>query len=218
MKVMLLKDVYKLGRAGDVKKVADGYGRNYLLPQGLAVLATPGVLKQSERIREHAAKERVRLNQELGDIADRLNDLELTFAVKAGETGRLYGSVTTAMIAEEIEKATGAKILRRQIDTQPIKMLGVHVVDVRLTIDLVPGVKVVVHREGEPPESAYALAEELIAEVEEVEDFADLKAELEAEEAALEAMAETEELADEHAATEEQETAGGEEQTIADDA
>jgi large subunit ribosomal protein L9 len=182
MKVMLLKDVYKLGRAGDVKKVADGYGRNYLLPQGLAVLATPGVLKQTERIREHATRERTRLNQELGSVADQLNGVELTFAVKAGETGRLYGSVTTSNIAEEIEKVTGVKVERRQVDSQPIKTLGVHTVNVRLTIDIVPEVKVVVHREGEPPESVYELEEVAIVEAEAVGDFVELRAQLEAEE------------------------------------
>jgi large subunit ribosomal protein L9 len=187
MKVMLLKDVFKLGRAGDVKKVADGYGRNYLIPQGLAMLATPGVMKQAERIRENAVQERSRLNQELGAVADRISGLELPFAVKAGDTGRLYGSVTTAMIAEAIEKKSGAQIDRRQIDSQPIKMLGVHRVDIRLTMDLISEVVVIVHREGEPLESAYDLTPEVIEEVEVLEDFVELRAELEAEEAELEA-------------------------------
>ena len=84
MKVLLLKDVYKLGRAGDVKKVADGYGRNFLLPQGLAALASPGMLKQTDRIRGRAEKERNRLNVELGAIAEQLCELTLNFGVKAG--------------------------------------------------------------------------------------------------------------------------------------
>ena len=154
MKVILLKDIYKLGAAGDVKKVADGYGRNYLLPQGLAAMATPGMLKQAERIREKAAEERARLNQELSAVSERLEGLKLVFAVKAGETGKLYGSITTAMIAEGIEGEANSPVKRSQIDTQPLKTIGVHEVPVRLTIDLVPTVTVVVHREGEPPESA----------------------------------------------------------------
>lgn len=186
MKVMLLKDVYNLGRAGDVKKVADGYGRNYLIPQGLAMLATPGVMKQAERIRDRASQERARLNQELSAVAEQISGLELPFAVKAGDTGRLYGSVTTAMIAEAIEKATGLQIARRQVDSQPLKMLGVHSVNIHLTMDLNPEVTVVIHREGEKPESAYALTAEVIVEAEAVEDFAELRAELEAEEAELE--------------------------------
>ena len=71
MRVLLLEDVYKLGRAGDVKKVADGYGRNYLFPKGLAVLATPGALKQSDRIRTSAETQRTKLNEELGGVAER---------------------------------------------------------------------------------------------------------------------------------------------------
>jgi large subunit ribosomal protein L9 len=197
MKVMLLKDVFTLGRAGDVKKVADGYGRNYLIPQGLAVLATPGVMKQAERIRDGAVQERERLNQELGAVAERISGLELPFAVKAGDTGRLYGSITTVMIAEAIERETGAQIDRRQVDSQPLKMLGVHTVNIRLTMDLNPEVRVVVHREGETPESAYALTPEVVVEAEAVEDFAELRAELEAEESELEAQELAEAVEDE---------------------
>lgn len=187
MRVMLLKDVYKLGRAGDVKKVADGYGRNYLMPQGLAVLATPGALKQAERIRASATEERARLNQELSSVAERLSGLSLHFPAKAGETGKLYGSITSAMIAEAIEKQTQATIDRRQIDTQPIKTLGVHTVRIRLTIDLVPEVTVLVYREGESPESAY----EKIVEPEE-DAFAELIEELDADEMDEESSAELE--------------------------
>ena len=211
MKVMLLKDVHRLGRAGEVKKVADGYGRNYLIPQGLAVLATPGVLKQADRIRENASRERARLNQEFSAVAEQLTGLELTFAVKAGETGRLYGSVSTSMIAEAIEMATGVKIEHRQVDSRPIKMLGVYSVTVRLTLDLVPEVKVIVHREGEPPETAYALEEEAIVEAEVVGDFADLRAKLEVEEAELEAQAkQAEATVDEQMDEESQEATAGE--------
>jgi large subunit ribosomal protein L9 len=181
MKVLLLKDVYKLGRAGDVKKVADGYGRNYLLPQGLAALATPGMLKQSERIRGQAEKERNRLNIEMGAIAEQLGGLTLNFGVKAGETGKLYGSITSAMIVEGIEQETGAVIDRRQVEAQPIKILGVHIVKIRLTIDLIPEITVVVYREGESPESAYEIEETIDVEVEGAGQFVDLQAELEAE-------------------------------------
>ncbi len=184
MKVLLLKDIHKLGRAGDLKKVADGYGRNYLLPQGLAALATPSMLKQTDRIRESATVERDRLNTELGDVAGNLSDLKLYFPVKAGETGKLYGSITTAMIAESIEMETEAVIDRYQIDTQPIKMLGVHEVPVRLTIDLIPEVTIVVHHEGEPPESAYEFEDLQSPEAEAAGTFADLQVELEAEDAA----------------------------------
>jgi large subunit ribosomal protein L9 len=186
MRVLLLKDVYKLGRAGDVKKVADGYGRNYLLPHGLAVLATPGALKQVERIRRTATEQRIRQNQELGAIAERLNGLQLIFPVKAGETGKLYGSITPGMLAESIEQATGAKVDRRQIDCQPIKALGVHRAGVRLTIDLIPTVTIVVHREGEAPETAFAETVAVKTLEREADAFAELQADLEAAEKAEE--------------------------------
>ena len=152
MKVLLLKDVYKLGRAGDVKKVADGYGRNYLLPQGLAVLATPGALKQTEKIRSSAAVTRNQLNQELSGVSEQLENMVLTFAAKAGETGKLYGSITPQMVASSIQEKIGYEADRRQLDMQPIRVLGEHKVRVRLTIDLIPTILVIVHREGEAVE------------------------------------------------------------------
>lgn len=153
MKVLLVQDVYKLGRAGDVKKVADGYGRNFLIPQGLAVLATPGALKQVEFIRTKADANRAILNKEMQSVADAIKDLTLTFPVKAGETGKLYGSITPAMISDAIKEATEIEINRRQIDAQPIRNLGVHKISIRLTIDLVPEITAIVHPEGEAPES-----------------------------------------------------------------
>ena len=184
MKVLLIKDVYKLGRAGDVKRVADGYGRNYLLPQGLAVLATPGAMKQVESIRSQAAASRAALNEELGGVAEIISRVSLTFAAKAGETGKLYGSITSQMIADAIHEKTGVEINRRQLDSEPIRNLGSYKVHVRLTVDLVPEVTVVVHREGEAP----SLGEE------EAEQEAEEKAE--SEEVAMEAEAEVVEVAE----------------------
>lgn len=149
MKVLLLKDVYKLGRAGDVKRVADGYGRNYLLPHGMAVLATPGALKQAERIRSHANVQRDAVNKEMSGVAAKLEGTVLTFPARASETGKLYGSITTQMIGEALAKKTGTEVERRQIDTQPLRNLGEHTVLVRLTVDLIPSIRVIVHREGE---------------------------------------------------------------------
>jgi large subunit ribosomal protein L9 len=169
MKVLLIKDVYKLGRAGDVKRVADGYGRNFLLPQGLAVLATPGAMKQAENIRAQAAVSRAALNKELGGVAEIISKVSLSFAAKAGETGKLYGSITSQMIAEAIHEKTGVEITRRQLDSEPIRNLGTYKVHVRLTVDLVPEITVVVHREGEAAEAAEeAPAEEEVEAVAEV--------------------------------------------------
>jgi len=156
MKVLLTKDVYKLGRAGDVKRVADGYGRNYLIPQGLALLATPGAMKHAERIRSQAEIQRAKLNSELKDLADQINGLTLTFSAKAGETGKMYGSITTQEIADAITEKSRYEVKRQQLEMQPIRNLGEYTIHVRLTMDLVPEVKVIVYREGEalPTESA----------------------------------------------------------------
>jgi large subunit ribosomal protein L9 len=151
MKVLLLKDVFKLGRAGDIKRVADGYGRNFLLPQGLAVLATPGALKQVERIKTDATIQRNALNEELGEVAGQLNGTRLSFSARASETGKLYGSITTQMIADSLSEKTGVEINKRQVFAQPLKSLGEHNVEIRLTVDLVPEITVVVNREGEEP-------------------------------------------------------------------
>jgi large subunit ribosomal protein L9 len=151
MKVLLLKDVYKLGHAGDVKKVADGFGRNYLIPQGLAMLATPSALRQAENLRQNAAIARSKLNAELSGVAEKITALVLTFPMKAGETGKLYGSITAQQIAAKIKEVSGLEIDRRNVGHQPIRELGEHKVPVRLTTDLIPSVRVIVHREGETP-------------------------------------------------------------------
>jgi len=160
MKVMLLKDVYKLGRAGDIKKVADGYGRNFLIPQGFAVLATAGALKQADKVRKQAEIRRTELNSELKGLADQINGVTVTFSAKAGETGKLYGSITTQDVATAITEQTRFEVKKQQIDMQPIRNLGEFTAHVRLTMDLVPEVKIVVHREGEVFEEA--AAEELV--------------------------------------------------------
>ena len=183
MKVMLLKDVYKLGRAGEIKKVAAGYGRNYLLPQGLAVLATPGAIASSDRIRDEADKRRAVLNEELGGLAGQLGGQTVTFPVRASETGKLYGSVTTRMIATAINEALGVELSHRQVDGQPIRNLGEYNFPIRLTLDLAPEVTVIVYREGEGIESAYEAEEDFeeVEETEEVEAVEEVDAEVEVE-------------------------------------
>ena len=166
MKVLLLKDIYKLGHAGDVKKVAIGYGRNYLIPQGLALLATPGSLKMAEYIRGKGIQERNLLNDEMRTVADNISGTVLVFSTRAGDTGKLYGSITTQNIADKLSEKLGIEIDRRQIEAQPIRNIGEHKAEVRLTVDLVPIIKIIVHREGEaleeeiavPPEAAEELA------------------------------------------------------------
>lgn len=154
MKVLLLDDVYKLGRAGDVKKVAPGYARNYLMPQGLAVLATAGAVKQADRIRKQGEIKRARVNEEMGGVAEQLEGMLFTFAARASETGRLYGSVNTQMLADRVSEEIGVEVEAKQIESQPLREIGKHTVAVRLTVDLIPEIEVIVHREGELPSSA----------------------------------------------------------------
>jgi large subunit ribosomal protein L9 len=174
--VLLIKDVYKLGRAGDVKRVADGYGRNFLIPQGLAILATPSALLQAKHIRAQADTKRAVLNEEMSSLAEILSKLTLTFSAKAGETGKLYGSITPNMITEAIKEKSGLDINRRQIDFEPLRTLGTHKVNVRLTIDLIPSITVIVYREGETAEIPVTPPEEDLESEpasEEVEDKAE---------------------------------------------
>ena len=201
MKVLLLEDVINLGLAGDVVRVADGYGRNYLVPRGLAKVATPGALKQADQIRTQANAKRAVLNEEMSSVAEALSELTLTFPVKAGETGKLYGSITPVMIAEAIKDKTGVDIGRRQLDFEPIRTLGTHQVDIRLTIDLVPQITVIVYREGETPEMMLAELEALA------------EAEALAEEEALEEETAEEETAEEEAEAVEAQVEGDTEAT-----
>jgi len=149
MKVLLIKDVYNLGRAGDVKKVADGYARNFLIPQKMAVMATEGSLKQIEKIQSAAAKQRELLNEEMAGLAEQISNLELLFKAKVGETGKLYGSITQQMIIDAINEQLKVNIDRHQIESQPLREVGEHQVKVRLTFDLIPEVKVIVESEEE---------------------------------------------------------------------
>jgi len=167
MKVMLVKDVYKLGHAGDIKKVADGFGRNFLIPQGFAVLATEGALKHVQKIKSLAEVRRSTQNNELKGLADQIKEVTLTFPAKAGDTGKLYGSITTQDIATALTEQVRFEVKRQQVDIQPIRNLGEFTAHIRLTMDLVPEIKIIVHRDGESPESVTQA--ELPAEVEKAE-------------------------------------------------
>jgi large subunit ribosomal protein L9 len=164
MEVLLLEDVINLGLAGDVVTVADGYGRNYLVPRGLAKLATPGALKQADQIRAAGERKRSRELASAENLARRIEGLTLSFTARAGETGKLYGSVTTADLAEAVERELGEELDRRKIISDPLRQLGEHTVEVRLMTDVSANLKVVVE-----PEEAEELEvpEELRAPIEE---------------------------------------------------
>lgn len=195
MRVLLIKDVYKLGRAGEIKKVAAGYGRNYLIPQGLAIPATKGAIQQSERIAAKATERRAVLNEELSDVAEVLNGKKLYFPVKASETGRLYGSISAEDIVKLVKSNYSIDIERRQVETEPVRQLGTYNIPIHLTMDLVPEITVVLHRENEVPveEEEIAAAEEEILIEEEAEMLQEIVEDLEElEENLLESDTETE--------------------------
>lgn len=142
MEVILRQSIENLGGPGDVVKVKPGYARNYLLPRGLAYEATPGNLKRiaAERQRLEAAEATRR--DAAANLAKRLEEVSLTFSARVGEEGKLFGSITAADIANQLE-AQGIEVERRQIDLhEPIKTLGVFQVPIRLHADVHPEVRV----------------------------------------------------------------------------
>ena len=150
VQVLLIKDVPGLGQVGDVKKVADGYGRNYLIPRGLAKPATDGELKQVEQHKRAAAKQAAHDMADAQAMAERLEGLSLTFVARAGEGTKLYGSITTADIAERLSQELERDFDRRKIHLEEsIRQLGTHQVTIRLTHDLTPEITVIVEREEE---------------------------------------------------------------------
>lgn len=145
MKILLKEDVINLGYAGEVIDVADGYGRNYLLPQGLAVKATDGVLKEADVWRQRAAVRVSEIRKENEALSAEISKSKLVFNARAGETGKLYGSITTADIAEKMNQQLGTEIDRRIISSQPLRQLGEHRVTVKLGRDFHPQVTVFIH-------------------------------------------------------------------------
>ena len=142
MQVILRNAVDKLGHPGDIVTVSPGYARNYLLPRGFAFEATEGNRKRiaQEKSRLEAAENERRMAAE--NIATKLGEVSVTFAARVGEEGKLFGSVTTADIAHQLE-AQGYKIEKRQIElNEPIKSLGVYRVGIRLHADVKPEIKV----------------------------------------------------------------------------
>jgi large subunit ribosomal protein L9 len=133
VRIILQKEVEKLGVPGDVVTVADGYARNYLVPRGMAIPASKGAVRHAESLRRAHG---VRVNQakaEAEEIAGRLASKPIVVRARAGEEGRLFGSITTADLAEEIAGQAGEAIDRRDIHLdEPIRSLGTHEVTVRL--------------------------------------------------------------------------------------
>ena len=169
MKVILKEDIAGLGQAGEIKEVAMGYARNYLIPKGLAIAATPGALRQWQTEDRARATREARLADRAADVSEQLSALTLTFQAKAGPTGRLYGSVTTADIAEALERESGVPFDRRKILSDPLREVGEHTVSVRVSPDIVAEVTAVVQAEGiEEPSDQPVEAEATPQETEEI--------------------------------------------------
>lgn len=150
MKVILIKDVPKLGEEGDIITVADGYGRNFLIPQGLAVLATKEAKKKAEELKKKKIKEKEEKIKKLKEMAEKMKDLVVTIKAKVTEEGKLFGSVNAKMITEEINKLSiiSYSLSDEQVDLiEPIKELGERKVKIKLGEGIETQIKVVVEKE-----------------------------------------------------------------------
>ena len=154
MKVILRKDVEKLGEAGSLASVKNGYARNYLIPQGLAIQATPGELKLWEHNQAVKARKIERQERELQSFADKISKVRLTFEARAGEQGRLFGSVTAADIADKLSMEIGEELDRRKVVlSEPIRSAGEHTVTINVVGKLRPQITVTVTGMADESES-----------------------------------------------------------------
>ncbi|MDF1541996.1 MAG: 50S ribosomal protein L9 [Anaerosomatales bacterium] len=194
MKVILTQELKGKGGEGDVVDVARGYAVNYLLPRKLAIEATPGNLKQLDARKGNILKREEERIGEARTLAERLEGGRVTIEAKAGEEGRLFGSVTSPMIVDAIAAQLDAEVDRRKVDAHGlIKELGEHTVTVQVYRDIKTEVTVVVVPEGGVVEQAEPTVEEVIAAVE-AEEAAE--AEAETDEAEAEEASENEEVAE----------------------
>src|SRR5688500_8520685 len=165
MKIVLRQDVPKLGEAGSIQEVKPGFARNYLIPQGMAVLATPGEVKTAEHNAGVRARKVARQEAQLQSLADKIAGKRLEFTVRAGEGGRLYGSITASEIAEALAKVVGEEIDRRKVVLEdPIRQIGDHSVVVHLVGRLRPAIIVSAVGDAEYQAAAAAAAEAAAAQ------------------------------------------------------
>ncbi len=147
MKIILRKNFDQLGKIGDVVTVKDGYARNFLIPRGIAYVATEGNMKALEAEKKAYLKKLQKEQKEAETLAAEIEKLQITIPVKVGEDDKLFGSVTSMMIAEEIV-AKGVNVDKRTIQlSEPIKQLGIHEVPVKLHANVTANIKVWVVRE-----------------------------------------------------------------------
>jgi large subunit ribosomal protein L9 len=165
MKVILTETVKNLGDAGSIHEVKNGYARNYLLPRGIAKPATAGAIKQVEQLRAAEARRIAQAEEDNKALATQIEGVTLTFKARTGQGGRLYGSITSAQIAEALSEKVGQTIDRRKVELdENLHTIGQFQVPVRLVGKLVPNVKVIVEAEGEPEAADPELQAEIAGE------------------------------------------------------
>ena len=190
MRVVFLEDVAGVAQGGDVKEVKNGFARNYLIPKSLAVPANHNALQGVRRLAKEAEEVRLRTLNDMKDLAGALNETQVNVEMRAGASGRLYGSVTNAIIADELGTITDREIDRRTVMlAEPIRELGVFDVKLRLHPEVDADIKVVVYATGTDPNAvveadgedaeAAETAEDSVAQTDE-----EILAELEREQAA----------------------------------
>ena len=149
MKVILRKDVTNLGEEGDVVVVKNGYGRNYLIPQGLADLATPSMVKARNEEMKQAANRIAQKKANLRMLADRLEEIQVVVKAKVGEKNRIFGTITSTQIADQLRQQ-GLEIDKRKISiVEDVKVIGAYTADVRLDSEITAKLKVLVEPDGE---------------------------------------------------------------------
>lgn len=161
MRVVFLNDVEGQARAGEIKNVADGYARNFLLPRKLAAAANTSTVQQAEKRSKAIAKEQEKVDAAAQAVADKLSSEPIAIAAKVGEQGRLFGSVTSTDIAEAVNARSGSSVEHRQVVLDaPIKEVGSYEVPVNLTRNIKAVVKVEVTAEGTAQGTEEATGEE----------------------------------------------------------
>jgi large subunit ribosomal protein L9 len=145
MKVIFLQDVPNVARAGEIKEVASGYGRNFLIPKKLALLANSSALSTIKTQLKTEAASQVQTEARLDELAQQLEGKEITLKARVGAKDRLYGSITSADIASELQNNSGVVIDKRKIElADPIRQLGSYEVAIKLAKDIIPKIKVTV--------------------------------------------------------------------------
>jgi large subunit ribosomal protein L9 len=190
MRVVFLADVQGVAQGGDVKEVKNGFARNYLIPQSLATPATREALQRTERLGKEAETKRLKTLADMKELSEELNGARVTVEMRAGASGRLYGSVTNMIVADEVAKLTDREIDRRTVQIpEPIRQVGVYEIRIRLHPDVETDISVLVHPAGTDPEEYLASLSE---EKEDDAEAADGAAETDSEAKATEPVAETE--------------------------